>query len=243
MSDNFYKPLFLSIAALFLSVTVLHASKSEGGYVLANFGGGKMSTKRTYKWEPANGVDWDPLFTDESAKAKSWHLNFGGGWRGASGNLLFGAEGVLGWSNYTHTLTAPETVGASELETVSKLKRNWAGNLSAVIGYHFDALDALFKIGFEGAQFGHRYQEWDSDGMREKTTKHFTAGFATGIILEKDLGDVSLRFDYTFVKHKSVKDSYTSLWYNGTEADEYTIHQEAKSPTIHAVTLGVVKYF
>ena len=104
-------------------------------------------------------------------------------------------------------------------------------------------LPLLFKIGFEGAQFAHRYQEWPGiEEMREKTTKHFTPGFATGIILEKDLGSVSLRFDYTFVKHKSVKDSYTSLWYDDT-GDEQTIHQEAKSPAMHAVTLGVAVYF
>ena len=228
-----------TLATLFVLSYSAHfacASYQNDFYAGVGAGGGILEANLTNQ-QILNSAPSDPV--DFIKDKKQYATNVDGsvllGWKQRRQNAVFGVDGSIGWGFQTEKVTGRSPLPVTPSTTlVSKLGRGF--NLSAMgfLGYGCGPWTGALKAGFVGANFTHNLKEFDGSTLvDERTQHHFSPALGLGGFVDRSLGNMTLRLDYTCALHESFDQNFLS-------GGDTTNVQEIKSPVMHRVMAGVL---
>lgn len=156
-------------------------------------------------------------------------------WSQRRQNVVFGVNGDVGWG-----FQKVEAWGTSPLAvstpTVLENKLDRGFNVSAMgfLGYACGPWTVALKLGYAGATFRENLKEFQGSTVVNDVTKsRFTSGLGFGAFVDRGLGDLTFRLDYTGAVYESFNQNFIS------DGDTLNI-QDVKRPTIHRIMAGVL---
>jgi opacity protein-like surface antigen len=221
------KALFIMVLAAHTPV-MAHENNFYGGVAL---GGGILEITSTANQEYL-GVTV-PFITNEERYATNVDASLLLTWKQRRQNLVFGVDGDIGWGGQTQKTSGTDPLSSSNI-LESKLQRGF--NLSAMgfLGYACGPWTSALKVGFVGANFTQTLKEFDGDALTHKRTQsHFSPALGLGAFLDRSLGRITLRLDYTCAIHESFDKAFV------TDGDTNNFY-DSKRPVMHRVMGGVL---
>ena len=158
-----------------------------------------------------------------------------GTWLQRRQNVVFGVNGDVGWGFQRVKATGLSPLPVADKSLLeNKLDRGFNLSAMGLLGYECGPWTVALKAGFAGANFTENLKEFHGDDLAQDTTKTtFKPGIGFGAFLDRNVGCVNVRLDYTGAVYESFDQNFVT---NGNTLNI----EDVKRPVLHRITAGVL---